>query len=67
VGARLDELPAQELVGSRLDALIPKLEAREYLEDRFTAADILMGSVMRMLFDTEFITSRPVLLQYRNR
>ena len=50
-----------ELVGSRLDALVPKLEGREYLEDRFTAADILMGSVMRMLFDTEFITSRPVL------
>jgi glutathione S-transferase len=56
-----------ELVGSRLDALVPKLEGREYLEDRFTAADILMGSVMRMLFDTEFIKSRPVLLAYRKR
>jgi glutathione S-transferase len=56
-----------DLVGSRLDALVPKLEGREYLEDRFTAADILMGSVMRMLFDTEFITSRPVLLEYRKR
>ncbi len=56
-----------ELVGSRLDALVRQLESREYLEDRFTAADILMGSVMRMLFDTEFITSRPVLLEYRKR
>ena len=56
-----------KLVGVRLDALIPKLEGREYLENRFTAADILMGSVMRMLFDTEFITSRPVLLEYRKR
>lgn len=56
-----------EIVNARLDALVPKLEGREYLEDRFTAADILMGSVMRMLFDTEFITSRPVLLAYRKR
>ena len=54
-------------MGSRLDALVPQLEGREYLEERFTAADSSMGSVMRMLFDTEFITSRPVLLEYRER
>ncbi len=56
-----------DLVGKRLDALVPKLEGREYLEGRFTAADILMAGVMRMLFDSDHITSRPALLEYRKR
>ena len=55
------------LVNMRLDALVTKLEGKEYLCDRFTAADVLMAHTLRLLKGTEFLTARPVLASYLAR
>ena len=51
-------------VERRLDALVGWLEGREYLETRFTAADLLMTTVLRILRGGEQIVARPVLAEY---
>jgi glutathione S-transferase len=52
----------------RLDNLIAYLGDEEYLIDRrFTAADLLMSSVLRILRTTDLLDSRPVLAAYRDR
>jgi glutathione S-transferase len=43
------------------------LEGRDYLEDRFTAADLLMTSVLRTLRHTDLVEQMPVLEAYRER
>jgi glutathione S-transferase len=43
------------------------LERREHLEDRFTAGDLLMATVLRILRDTELIAKRPALDGYVRR
>jgi len=55
------------LVETRLDSLCSQLSGRDYLEDRFTAADLLMTSVLRILRTTTMVTDRPVLESYRLR
>jgi glutathione S-transferase len=55
------------LVEMRLDSLCSQLNGRDYLEDRFTAADLLMTSVLRILRTTTMVTDRPVLESYRFR
>ena len=55
------------LVEKRLDSLCSQLSGRDYLEDRFTAADLLMTSVLRILRTTTMVTDRPVLESYRLR
>jgi glutathione S-transferase len=55
------------LVEMRLDSLCSQLNERDYLEDRFTAADLLMTSVLRILRTTAMVTNRPVLESYRLR
>jgi glutathione S-transferase len=55
------------LVEQRLDSLCSQLSGRDYLEDRFTAADLLMTSVLRILRTTTMVTDRPVLEFYRRR
>ena len=55
------------LVEQRLDSLCSQLRGRDYLEDRFTAADLLMTSVLRILRTTTMVTDRPVLEFYRLR
>lgn len=55
-------------VGTRLDALAAFLGDREYLlEDRFTAADLLLVSVLRILRTTDLVSKRPSLEAYRSR
>lgn len=58
---------ALQLAQSRLDALSKWLENRDYLEDRFTAADLLMTTVLRIPRHCDLVTSMPVLERYRLR
>ena len=57
-----------ERVGGRLDSLATFLGDREHLvEGRFTAADLLMTSVLRILRTTDLVSKRPTLDAYRLR
>jgi glutathione S-transferase len=58
---------AVEAVQKRLGDLATCLGARSYLEDRFTAADLLMTTVLRMLRHTDIVAQIPVLESYRLR
>lgn len=51
----------------KLDALAKRLAGREYLEDRFTAGDLMMATVLRNLRHTDLITADPVLGPYLAR
>ncbi|MFL6663334.1 MAG: glutathione S-transferase family protein [Rhizobacter sp.] len=57
-----------ERVQSRLDSLAAFLGGREHLvADRFTAADLLMTTVLRILRDTDVLGKTPALDAYRRR
>lgn len=58
---------ALEAATKRLDALSTWLDGREYLEERFTVADLLMTTVLRIPRHTDLIASMPVLDAYRQR
>ena len=58
---------AVEAVQQRLQALATWLGGRSYLEDRFTAADLLMVTVLRILRHTNIVAQIPVLENYRLR
>lgn len=51
----------------RLAALSDWLEGRQYLEGRFTVADLLMTTVLRIPRNTDLITQMPVVNAYRIR
>ena len=52
----------------RLQGLADWLEGRDYLEDdRFTAADLMMTTVLRIPRQTDLVTSTPVLDAYVRR
>jgi len=55
-------------VGTRLDHLARFLGEREHLvADRFSAADLLMTTVLRQLRNTDFVAQRPTLDAYKKR
>ncbi|HSW14396.1 MAG TPA: glutathione S-transferase family protein [Solimonas sp.] len=54
----------EAFVKRRLDALAGWLGEREYLEDRYTAADLLMVTVLRLLRHTELLAQYPRLKAY---
>jgi len=55
-------------VGTRLDSLVKFLGDREYLvADRFSAADLLMTTVLRQLRNTDLVAQRPTLDAYQKR
>lgn len=56
-----------EAVSKRLEVLSGQLGSREYLEGRFSAADLLMTTVLRILRHTELLARFPVLEAYRLR
>jgi glutathione S-transferase len=58
---------AVAMVEQRLDELTPRLAARDHLEDCFTAGDLMMTSVLRILRHTDLVANRPVLDAYRLR
>jgi glutathione S-transferase len=52
----------------RLEGLAAWLDGRDYLEDdRFTAADLIMTTVLRIPRQTDLVTSTPVLDAYVRR
>lgn len=59
---------ALAFAAKRLEGLAAWLEDREYLEDdRFTAADLMMTTVLRIPRTTDLVTSMPVLDAYVRR
>jgi glutathione S-transferase len=66
--ARLRRPGAVEFAEKRLDALAAALGDKDYLtEGRFTAADLLMTSVLRILRHTGLVAARPTLLALQQR
>ena len=58
---------ALKFAQTRLTALSDWLDGREYLEDRFTVADLLMTTVLRIPRQTDLIAQMPTLETYRLR
>jgi glutathione S-transferase len=58
---------AEEFARMKLASLARRLEGREYLEDRFTAGDLMMATVLRNLRHTSIVTDDPVLGPYLAR
>ncbi len=58
---------AVEGVQKRLAAVENWLGGRDYLEDRFTAADLMMTTVLRILRHTDIVSDRPALKAYQAR
>jgi glutathione S-transferase len=58
---------AVERVRSRLAVLADRLGRRDYLEDRFTAGDLLMTTVLRILRHTDLVAEYPALDAYVRR
>jgi glutathione S-transferase len=56
-----------EMIGKRLDRLSDWLGDKEWLEDEFTAGDLIMADVLRILDDTDLLAPRPNLLAYLER
>lgn len=54
-------------IGGQIDRVADWLDEREFLEDRFTAGDLVMTSVLRILRDTDLVSERPVLAAYQAR
>ncbi|MBA3549836.1 MAG: glutathione S-transferase family protein [Nannocystis sp.] len=56
-----------EAVQRRLKPLAAHLADRDYLLDRFTAADLLMSTVLRTLRHTAIVEEHPALHAYKQR
>ena len=65
--ARLRRPGAVMAVKGRLGELAAWLEDRAYLEERFTAADLLMTTVLQVLRHTELVAEHPRLADYQKR
>jgi glutathione S-transferase len=65
--AKLRKPSAREQLSGRLSQLSQRLGDREYLEDRFTAGDLMMSNVLRILRDTDLLEAFPKLAAYRAR
>ena len=56
-----------KLIEGRLDRLVDWIEERDWLEERFTAGDLLMVTVLRILDHTDLVAARPRLAAYKAR
>jgi len=65
--AKLRRPSVAETVGDRLAVLSDRLAERDYLLGRFTAADILMATVLRFLRDTGVLSEYPIVAAYLER
>jgi glutathione S-transferase len=65
--AKLGRPNAVEAVKARLGALSAWLDGRDYLLGRFTAADILMTTVLRFVRHTDLVAGFPLLDAYVKR
>ncbi|HEY2187853.1 MAG TPA: glutathione S-transferase family protein [Caldimonas sp.] len=67
-GAKALRESVADRIGTRLDSLATFLGDREHLVGgRFTAADLLMTTVLRILRNTDLVTKRPTLDAYKQR
>lgn len=57
----------EQVLRMRLDRVSEALENKEYLENQFTGADIMMRSVLDMLRHTDIVAQYPVLSAYLAR
>jgi glutathione S-transferase len=57
----------EAMVRRRLSDLVERLTRRDWLEDRFTAGDLMMATVLRILRHTDLVTSDPILTPYLTR
>lgn len=57
----------EDMVKKRLADLAERLRGRDWLEDRFTAGDLMMATVLRILRHTNLVTSDPALAPYLAR
>jgi glutathione S-transferase len=58
---------AVQQIERRLNALAQRLDGQDYLMGRFTAADILMATVLRILRETDLVERRYALNRYKQR
>ena len=58
---------AVEAVRKRLAELAPRLDGRDYLVGSFSAADILMSHVLKILRHTKLLEEQPILVAYKER
>jgi len=58
---------AIEAAQKRIAELEHWLGGRDYLEDRFTAGDLLMTTVLRILRHTDIVSGQPALKAYQER
>jgi glutathione S-transferase len=65
--SKLRRPSAREQLNGRLSQLSQRLGDHEYLEDRFTAGDLMMSNVLRILRDTDLLEAFPNLAAYRAR
>jgi glutathione S-transferase len=65
--AKLGRSAALEPVKARLDALSRWLDGRDYVLDRFTAADVLMVTALRFIRHTDLVAQFPVVDAYVKR
>jgi glutathione S-transferase len=65
--AKLRRPAVLDFVKMRLTALSNALGDRDYLEDRFSAGDLLMTTVLRNLRHTDVVAQFPKLDAYRAR
>ncbi len=65
--AKLRRPAVEQAAKARLTALAARFNGRDYLVDRFTAADILMITVLRNLRHTDLLAQIPRLEAYRLR
>jgi glutathione S-transferase len=56
--------PVADAVRRRLDSVANRLNGRDYLEDEFTAGDLLMTTVLRILRTTDLVNAMPALEGY---
>jgi glutathione S-transferase len=65
--AKLRRPAVEQAAKARLTLLAARFNGRDYLEGRFTAADVLMTTVLRALRHTDMLTQIPPLEDYRLR
>ena len=65
--ARLRRPEVERKIRERLGRLSHWLGEREWLESRFTAGDLMMCTVLRILRNTELVTEHPNLQRYQAR
>ncbi|HEY6125388.1 MAG TPA: glutathione S-transferase family protein [Steroidobacteraceae bacterium] len=65
--AKLRRAGAEKIARTRLEVIAASLEGRDYLEGQFTAGDLVMTTVLRILRHTSLVKDMPVLAAYQAR